>query len=147
MHAAAPPPCPTALPPRWLLAVLMLLALLAGGCATRLPTVDRDKTASEAIPAAPGTTLSKIVANSIPDKDAHSGFRLMPLGSFSFDTRIQLAKRAQVSLDVQYYHFETDETGRWLLRALRDAADRGVRVRLLVDDFYTGGHDEMVLAF
>ena len=71
----------------------------------------------------------------------------MPLGSYSLDTRVELARRAQVSLDVQYYHFENDETGRWLLRALRDAALRGVRVRLLIDDFYTTGHDELFLAF
>lgn len=124
-----------------------MVAVLAGGCATRLPSVDREKIASEAIPAAAHTGLSKIIANSTPDQDAHSGFRLMPLGSFSFDTRIQLAQRAQMSLDVQYYHFEPDATGRWLLRALRDAAERGVRVRLLIDDFYTGGHDELFLAF
>ena len=67
----------------------------------------------------------------------------MPLGKFSLDTRVQLAKRAEVSLDVQYYHFENDETGRWLLRSLRDAANRGVRVRLLIDDFYTAGADEI----
>ena len=42
----------------------------------------------------------------------------MPLGTFSLDTRVQLARRAEVSLDVQYYHFENDETGRYLLRAL-----------------------------
>ena len=71
----------------------------------------------------------------------------MPLGLFSLDTRVQLARRAEVSLDVQYYHFENDETGRWLLRALRDAAERGVRVRLLIDDLYTGGQDPFWLAF
>ena len=43
---------------------------------------------------------------------------------------------------------DSDETGRWLLRALRDAANRGVRVRLLVDDFYTHrGKDEIFVAF
>ena len=71
----------------------------------------------------------------------------MPLGTFSYDTRLQLAKRAQVSLDLQYYHFENDPSGRYLLRALRDAAARGVRVRLLIDDFYTGGQDPLFLAF
>lgn len=128
-----------------LLAVLVA-AMLFTGCATKLPTIDREAIASEAIPASPDTTLSYIVAGSTPDP-ALSGFRLMPLGSFSLDTRVQLARRAEVSLDVQYYHFENDETGRWLLRALRDAADRGVRVRLLVDDFYTGGSDDLFLAF
>jgi putative cardiolipin synthase len=150
------PTMPAAVPPTpdrflsfrpWRLLLVLLLAVFAGGCATRLPTIERDKIASEAIPASADTALSKIVANSTPDTSHHSGFRLMPLGSFSFDTRIQLARRAQVSLDVQYYHFEPDDTGRWLLRALRDAAERGVRVRLLIDDFYTGGHDELFLAF
>ncbi|NRF71450.1 phospholipase D family protein [Aquincola sp. S2] len=135
-----------ALPAPLLRLLLPLLIALLAGCATPLPIIERDKIASEAIPASPTTTLSKIVANSTPGPDAHSGFRLLPLGSFSFDTRLQLARRAEVSLDVQYYHFEGDETGRALLRALRDAALRGVRVRLLLDDFYTGGHDDLFLA-
>ena len=69
------------------------------------------------------------MAASTPD-GRHSGFRLMPLGHCSFDTRLQLARLATVSLELQHYHFEPDETGRTLLRALRDAALRGVRVRV-----------------
>ena len=122
----------------------MLLALL-GACSS-LPVIDREAIASEAIPLDAKTTLGGIAQRSMPAPDL-SGFRLMPLGLFSLDTRVQLARRAEVSLDVQYYHFENDETGRWLLRALRDAAERGVRVRLLIDDLYTGGHDELFLAF
>ena len=41
--------------------------------------------------------------------------------------------------------FEDDGTGRTLARALRDAAARGVRVRLLLDDLYMGGHDPLFL--
>ena len=120
--------------------------LLLAGCSS-LPVIDRASITSEAIPLSKATTLGRIASRYRPVED-HSGFRLMPLGTFSLDTRVQLARRAEVSLDVQYYHFEMDETGRWLLRALRDAADRGVRVRLLIDDFYTGkGQDEMFLAF
>jgi len=122
----------------------LLLALL-GACSS-LPVIDREAIASEAIPLDAKTTLGGIAQRSMPTPDL-SGFRLMPLGLFSLDTRVQLARRAEVSLDVQYYHFENDETGRWLLRALRDAAERGVRVRLLIDDLYTGGHDELFLAF
>lgn len=122
----------------------MLLALL-GACSS-LPVIDREAIASEAIPLDSKTTLGGIAQRSMPAPDL-SGFRLMPLGLFSLDTRVQLARRAEVSLDVQYYHFENDETGRWLLRALRDAAERGVRVRLLIDDLYTGGQDELFLAF
>jgi len=151
--AHAPSAPPTLLEPRDRPAA-RLLRRLAGLCValgalagcTTLPTIDRQAIASEAIPLSEATTLGRI-ANSYRPAPDQSGFRLMPLGKFSLDTRVQLAKRAEVSLDVQYYHFENDETGRWLLRALRDAADRGVRVRLLIDDFYTSGNDELFLAF
>ena len=67
----------------------------------------------------------------------------MPLGFYSLDARIHLARRARYSLDVQYYLIQNDRTGRLLMRNLRDAALRGVRVRLLVDDLYTAGGDPM----
>jgi putative cardiolipin synthase len=121
------------------------LALVLGACGS-LPTIDRDALAGEAIPLSTLTTLGRIAQTSSPAPEL-SGFRLMPLGLFSLDTRVQLARRAEVSLDVQYYHFANDESGRWLLRALRDAAERGVRVRLLIDDLYTGGQDDYWLAF
>jgi len=127
-------------------AALVVTALLALGACGSLPKIDRAAIASEAIPLSTQTTLGRIAQRSAPTPDL-SGFRLMPLGLFSLDTRVQLARRAEVSLDVQYYHFEDDETGRWLLRALRDAAERGVRVRVLIDDLYTGGKDPLWLAF
>ncbi len=143
-------PCIPHLTPRagrsalgWL-AIAAMLALL-GGCAS-FPVVDRQAIASTAIGLSRSTTLGGIASRDNPG-ELQSGFRLMPLGPFSLDTRIELARRSQVSLDVQYYHLENDETGRWLLRALRDAAERGVRVRLLIDDFYTGGQDELFLSF
>ena len=126
--------------------LLLSLSALIVGCATPLPQIEREAIASAAIEASPQTTLGRIVQNSLPEPGL-SGFRLMPLGTFSLDTRVQLARRAESSLDVQYYHFENDETGRWLLRALRDAANRGVRVRLLLDDLYTGGQDNLFLGF
>jgi cardiolipin synthase C len=125
---------------------LLLAAVLGLGACTTLPSIDRAAITSEAIPLSTKTTLGRIAQSSMPAPEL-SGFRLMPLGLFSLDTRVQLARRAEVSLDVQYYHFENDETGRWLLRALRDAAVRGVRVRLLLDDLYTGGQDPLFLAF
>ena len=136
-------------PRAWRFVVGLLLAaaalMLLGGCAS-FAAVDRQASASTAIGLSKDTTLGRIASADRP-ASIESGFRLMPLGKFSLDTRIQLARRAEVSLDVQYYHLENDETGRWLLRALRDAAARGVRVRLLIDDFYTGGQDELFLAF
>ena len=126
-------------------AVLLTLLLLALGACGSLPQVHRAAKHAEAIPLSTTTTLGRIADAYRPAPD-QSGFRLMPLGKFSLDTRVQLARRAEVSLDVQYYHLENDESGRWLLRALRDAALRGVRVRLLIDDFYTTGADELFLS-
>lgn len=127
-------------------AMMVVLALLVCGCATGLPKIDREAITQMAIEQSSGTTLGRIAQDSSPAPD-QSGFRLMPLGTFSLDARLQLAKRAESSLDVQYYHIENDETGRLLLRALYAAAQRGVRVRLLIDDLYTGGLDEFFLGF
>src|SRR5216110_4064391 len=74
---------------------------------------------------------------------ALSGFRLMAGGYYSLDARIELVRRARESLDVQYYLIQNDRTGRPFMRSLRDAALRGVRVRLLVDDLNTVGGDPM----
>ncbi len=73
-----------------------------------------------------------------------SGFRLIPLGSYSLDARVQLIRRAERSLDVQYYVIQNDYTGRLLLASLRDAAQRGVRVRLLVDDLHTADNEDLL---
>ena len=124
-------------------AVLALAALLAalGGCGSLPVNVGRLDTIALPIDAA--SPLVKIARASTPS-DEQSGVRLLPLGAFSLDTRIQLAQRATRSLDVQYYQLENDRTGRLLMTTLRDAALRGVRVRLLVDDLYTTHTDELL---
>ena len=130
---------------RALFIALAGLALAAfTGCASLAPGLQGPATA--AMPVSPGTVLGKLASGAQTDADL-SGFRLMPDGRFAFDTRIQLAQRAQESLDVQYYQIHNDETGRYLLRTLRDAAKRGVRVRVLMDDMYTAGDDELLRAF
>ncbi len=121
---------------------LAAVALVATGCAS-LPR-DVPRTPSMALPASADTELGRIALASAGDP-ALSGFRLMSRSAQAFATRLALATRAQRSLDVQYYVFDDDNTGRTLLRALRDAAGRGVRVRLLLDDLYTGGKDPLLL--
>ena len=101
------------------------------------------KTDTVALPPNPESPLVKIAAVSSPSPEL-TGVRLLPLGAYSLDTRLQLAQRASTSLDVQYYQFENDSTGRLLLAALRDASQRGVRVRLLVDDLYTSHSDPLL---
>ena len=119
----------------------LAMVLLLGGCAN-LPT-GVQRSPSQAIPASLTTTLGRIAAESSPD-EALSGFRLLPTGAFAFDTRLALINRAERSIDIQYYLIADDDSGRYLLRALRDAAQRGVRVRLLVDDLYTADTDTLL---
>ena len=105
-----------------------------------------ETTAVSALPPAPQSPLVRIAKDSTPPGDEGlSGFRLMPAGFYSLDARVELAKRATRSLDVQYYQINNDKTGHLLLRQLRDAAGRGVRVRLIVDDLYTIGGDELFI--
>ncbi|MEO8185790.1 MAG: phospholipase D family protein, partial [Burkholderiaceae bacterium] len=117
-----------------------LAPIVFAGCGT-LP-VRPDVAHSVARAPSSDSPLARIALASSPSPEL-SGFRLMPLGAFSLDARIELAQRARHTLDVQYYHIHNDKTGRLLLRTLRDAAARGVRVRLLVDDLYTVGGDEL----
>ncbi len=66
-----------------------------------------------------------------------SGFSLLSHGREAFIVRLALADLAERSLDMQYYMWDGDTTGRIVVDHVMRAADRGVRVRLLVDDpFY-----------
>jgi putative cardiolipin synthase len=140
-YAAAPLPDAgfTAAALRWL-AALVLGALLTA-CGTLPAGISR--TPSSALPPNVAASLGKIAQASIPSPE-QSGVRLLPIGVYSLDTRLELAQRAQHSLDLQYYQIENDPTGRLLLRQLRDASLRGVRVRLLVDDLYTTHIDALL---
>lgn len=126
-------------------ALVVLVGLLAA-CASLPPR--GDVAASRAFTAVDvaGATLARVAAASRPsDETAPSGFRLLPVGEFAFDARVALARRAERSLDLQYYYLHRDEAGRALLRELREAARRGVRVRLLLDDFYAAQIDDLLL--
>ena len=120
--------------------VALLVSVLLSACGT-LPT-QVDRPFSPAQQPSADSPLVRIAQDSSPAPTL-TGFRLMPDGFYSLDARIELARRARDSLDVQYYLIQDDRTGRLLMRNLRDAALRGVRVRLLVDDLYTVGGDPM----
>jgi len=118
----------------WLLLCVVLLSACAG-----LPQHE-NQVPSQAIglDAAAQTSLGKIAHNSLPhDGAGDSGFQLLPVGPSAFDARLALIEHAEKSIDAQYYLVQKDGTGLTFLRALRAAALRGVRVRLLVDDLFT----------
>jgi cardiolipin synthase C len=113
------------------------------GCASLPPRTAPP--ATHALTDVDDTPLARIAAAAVPDdRRSLSGFRLLPEGEFAFNARVALARRAQKSLDAQYYLIQNDDIGRQFLRELRDAAQRGVRVRLLVDDLHATGVDELL---
>lgn len=75
-----------------------------------------------------------------------SGVRPLIDAREAFAARMLLARNAQYSLDLQYYIWRNDRTGTLLFEALHEAADRGVKVRLLLDDHSTGGLDAVLIA-
>jgi cardiolipin synthase C len=116
----------------------MLVALLAG-CATLPRHVE--KSPSEALPVTAKTSLSRLVAAEETNKNL-SGIRLLTSGEEALADLIALADHAERTLDIQYYIIHQDDSARTLLHHVRLAADRGVRVRVLVDDLNTAGEDQ-----
>ncbi|WP_326544305.1 phospholipase D-like domain-containing protein [Pseudorhodoferax sp.] len=134
-------------PTPWLraarLAALAALAWLLQACA-QLPRPDA-LAHEPALATTPDAPLARLAAQA--PAPGLSGFRLLPGPAFAFDARLTLAREARHALDLQYYLFRGDAPGRALLRALREAAARGVRVRLLVDDLHIDRDDALLLAF
>lgn len=129
----------------WRMALALAVAVLAG-CATRLPA-NTDRAPSKAIESYSQTALGQLAearrASSASRSD--SGFMLMPDATDAMSSRLTLIDAAQRSLDLQYYAIHGDNSTELLLRQLRVAARRGVRVRMLIDDFNLVGADAQVL--
>ena len=125
----------------------LLASLSLTGCYS-LPT-DVLRPTSTALPAADSLTtrLGAEVARraSAANTKNDSAFALASSEELAFTSRMTLIKSAQKSLDLQYYAVHADETTQRLFDALREAAARGVRVRVLLDDFNTAGKNAQVL--
>jgi cardiolipin synthase C len=128
------------------LAVVGALAvtLFAGGCATLPPGLDAPKSVSSALANPETTALGKPLAARAGEHPGMSGFNLLVDGTSSFALRMQIAAKAERTLDVQYFVLQQDDTGQLLLGALLAAADRGVRVRLLLDDAFGFDSDSKI---
>ena len=130
---------------RWAQFSLALFALLLslGGCAS-LPTV-RTVEPSFALNDTADTLVARTAARSLGQLQGPSGIHLLPRGPGAFLARLVLAEAAQRSIDAQYYIWQNDKVGKLLLGAMVRAADRGVRVRLLIDDIGSLADDETLL--
>ena len=92
------------------------------------------------------TPLGRAVAAGTAAHPGLSGIHALPSGEDAFAARVALARSATRSLDLQYYIWKRDLSGTLLFQELRSAADRGVRVRLLLDDNVTAGLDPTLAA-
>jgi putative cardiolipin synthase len=115
----------------------LILASLSA-CSSLAPRPDLRWESS--VPLASGTALDDLIAEVEATHPNQSGFRLVREGPEAFAIRARTALVAGRSLDVQTYIWHTDLTGQYLAARLLDAADRGVKVRLLVDDLDARDH-------
>ncbi len=115
-----------------------------GGCQT--VQLDAPKEESYAFTEVADTPLGRLVEPMAASHPGLSGFRFYGDGIEGLAARQLLAKSAQRSIDAQYYLITDDMVGLLFLDSLLSAADRGVRVRLLVDDIQTQGYDAGIVA-
>lgn len=126
--------------------IALLAAALLSGCATLPPGSDFPKTESTAYAHPEETKFGRQFEQAAAEHPGKSGFRLITAGIDGFLARAQMANSAQRTLDIQYFIFRNDETGQLLADALLRAVDRGVRVRILIDDVDTADGDEQLKA-
>lgn len=124
---------------------LLLPLLLAAGCAQLPQNVDRPVSTALATPG--DTPLAGLVQQRRQAAQAHfeSGFLLLEGPQAAYGSRLALIEAAQKTLDLQYYAIHADASTGRLLRGVVAAARRGVRVRVLLDDFHSTGRNALVM--
>lgn len=121
-----------------------LLLLMLGGCAS-LPQREA-ATPSTRFAHPEETALGRIALEAAGEHEGLSGVRVLDGGYDAFIERAALIEAAQRSIDAQYYIWNSDRTGRYLAARIHAAAERGVRVRLLIDDINVAGRDAVLAA-
>ncbi|AXB77049.1 phospholipase D family protein [Novosphingobium sp. P6W] len=130
---------------RWAIGLGSIAAAGAALClASRLPRRTAPTTARLPLPG--DSSLSRSVAAQTSGHPGLSGVHLLSDGIDAFAARLLLARTAERTLDLQYYIWHGDRTGTLLLEAVHEAARRGVRVRLLLDDNGITGLDHVLSA-
>ena len=121
------------------------LGRVLNGRAAR-PWSDDQRSASTAFGDPASTRLGQSFGAAAAEHPGLSGFSLLIHGREAFIARLALADMAERSLDMQYYSWDGDITGRIIVDSVMKAADRGVRVRLLVDDAFYKASDAVKAA-
>ena len=126
-------------------AILIWLNQVFTAWATRR-RAEYPRTASRAFDEPASTRLGRFFGPAADEHPGLSGFHLLSHGREAFIVRLALADLAERSLDMQYYVWDGDTTGRIIVEHVMRAADRGVRVRLLVDDPFYKSSDSVKAA-
>lgn len=124
----------------------IVIAVLLAACSSVPARFNNPKPSSVALLHPEDTRLGVQFDGAARQRGGESAFRIISVGVDGFLTRAQMIDAAEKTLDLQYFIFRGDETGRLLTDALMRAADRGVRVRVLVDDGDTVAGDEQISA-
>ena len=122
--------------------LLCLLIALLSGCATLRDDLRPARPSQAISPDTPGV-LKNLAYH---DNEGRSGFVMLEEGLDALSARLWLTDHAQHALDVQVYIFHGDKTGALTAEALLRAAERGVRVRVLLDDIYTDQNEAELIA-
>jgi putative cardiolipin synthase len=120
-------------------ASVAVIACVLAGCATLPPPQSQQPSA--ALTDSADTRLGRALDAPTADHPGRSGIHALPDPRDAFATRLLLAAAADRSIDLQYYIWHADTAGWLMLEAVWNAAERGVRVRLLLDDLTTRGMD------
>ena len=123
------------------LQALVLVLLVAGLSACATVDFDYPKSESTALQNTDDTYLGKDIAWRREEHPDEGAFYLLTDGIEALAARLLMARRAERSIDAQYYLITNDMIGKAFIGSLLEAADRGVRVRLLLDDIQTQGYD------
>ena len=122
----------------------LALVFLVQACAT--VNWDYPRTPSNAFAHPETTSVGALFQEAADKHPTLSGFSLVQHGENAFLARLAMADLAEKTLDAQYYIWDSDTTGRILASRLMRAADRGVRVRILIDDHYQTGDKDFLVA-
>jgi len=122
--------------------VIIVLSLFLISQYTTLPDNSQMKQ-THAIVDGENTSLGKAYQSVLEQHAGQSGVHLLGNGLDAFVGRAVLARLAERSIDVQYYMYHQDTVGRLLIKEFVAAADRGVRVRMLIDDMYGEDGDDV----
>ncbi len=120
------------------------LAALVSGCATLRQDLP-PPVPSHALAPDPSSPLGRLAAGHLAQGGGPSAFRLLESGQAALLARMALIERSRHSLDLQYYIFRADLSGKLIMEALIRAAERGVRVRLLLDDMYSPENEAVII--